>query len=159
MQPIQNVTEKTDANGDGVIGDVTLTVAQDYYVTFCAANGLSVNEDGSFEKISAEQFASKIGVSRMTLWRWQQSIPGFQARVKVRRKEIFTLNRENMIWRGLFLRAAKGDHKQAEMVLSHFSDYVPPTQRHEVKLGGLTDLAKLARSKTERIIDATPDNT
>lgn len=160
MQPLQNVTNQDTPTPEGGVVEATLTAAQEYYITFYAANGLSVMEDGSFEKISAEKFAAKIGVARMTLYRWQQSIPNFQARVKARRREIFNANREAMIWNGLFLRAAKGDHKQAEMILSHFSDYVPPTQRHEVKLNGLTDLVKLARKKNERaVLDAEPNNS
>lgn len=157
MQPLQNVTKTESPTGDGAVVDVTLTAQQDYYITFCAANGLSVNEDGSFDKLTAGAFADKIDVSRMTLWRWRETIPNFQQKVKARRKEIFNANREAMIWNGLFLRAAKGDHKQAEMILSHFSDYVPPTQRHEVRLNGLVDLAKIARHK-EKVIDANPNN-
>lgn len=159
MQPIQNVTNPNTANSGGVVDDVTLTPQQDYYITFVAANGLSVKEDGSFEQMTASKFAEKIGVSRMTLYRWQDSIVNFQHLVRQRRQEIFTLNRENMIWRGLFLQAAKGNPKAAEMILSHFGDYTPPTQKHEVKIGGLADLVKLARQKhtSKGVIDATPN--
>lgn len=155
MPPIQNVTENNGGTSGNSPDLVSLTPAQEYYITFCAANGLSVKEDGSFEKLSAEKFADKIGVARITLYRWRDSIPNFQQRVKQRRHEIFNANREAMVWNGLFLRAAKGDHKQAEMILSHFSDYTPPTQKHEVRVSGLADLLKLSRQKAERkVIDA-----
>lgn len=153
MEILQNPTTAEPDNGDVSQRDVELQERQEYYITYYAANGLSVHDDGSFEKISAEKFAAKIGVHRTTLYEWQKSIPNFQARVRARRKEIFNGTREAMIWNGLFLRAAKGDSKQAEMLLSHFSDYVPPTQRHEVKIGGLADLAKIARKKQAGVID------
>lgn len=154
----QNVTQTDIATSDSDIPAVTL--AQDYYVTFVASAGLSVEDDGTIKTITSEQFALKLGVTRVTLWRWKNSIPNFEQLVAKRRREIFTLNRENLVWKGLFLRAAKGDHKQAEMILSHFSDYTPPTQKHEVKIGGLADLVKMARSKNAQIkaIDVTPTN-
>jgi hypothetical protein len=155
--PPQNVTKTNIPTGEQSVVDATLTPAKEYYITFCAGNGLSVQEDGSFAKISAEQFAASIGVDRRTLYRWRDTIPEFGKRVKDRRREIFNANRESMVWNGLFLRAAKGDHKQAEMILSHFSDYTPPTQKHEVKIGGLADLAKLARQK-DKVIDATSNS-
>jgi hypothetical protein len=156
MELQQNVTQTGIINEGNSAGDDTLPIAQDYYITYVAANGLSVTEDGGMVKISADSFAAKIGVNRVTLWRWQKSIPNFQARVRKRRAEIFTLNRENAIWHGLFLRAAKGDKPQAEMILSHFSDYVPPTQRHEVRVNGLADIAKLARKKNEsHVVDTS----
>lgn len=149
MDALQNLTDEKPAVSGESPELAKLKVAQDYYITFYAGAGLSVNDDGEIFKVTASEFANKIGYSRQTLYDWQKSIPDFQARVKARRKEIFTSNRENVIWRGLLLRAAKGDSKQAEMILSHFSDYVPPTQRHEVKLGGLVDLAKIARGKSD----------
>lgn len=158
MTTLQNLTPDTLPKSGDVADDVNLQERQNYYITYYAAAGLSVDEDGNMVKITAADFADSIGVSRQTLYDWQKSIPNFQDRVKIRRKEIFTSTRENLIWRGLFLRAAKGDHKQAEMILSHFSDYVPPTQRHEVKLNGLADLAKAARAKSERLIDASSND-
>lgn len=150
METIQNETKTESPTPVNETVDESLTPAQDAYITFCAANGLSVEEDGSIIKMSAEAFAVKIGYGRATLYRWRDSIPNFQDRVRNRRREIFTANRENAVWNGLFLRAAKGDHKQAEMILTHFSDYTPPTQKHEVKVSGLADLAKIARKKNER---------
>lgn len=155
MATLQNLTHVDDEARGGSVVDVRLQERQEHYITFYAANGLSVEEDGSFKKISAETFAHSIGVSRQTLYDWQKSIPNFQDRVRKRRQEIFTAGRESMVWNGLFLRAAKGDHKQAEMILSHFSDYTPPTQKHEVRVNGLADLAKIARAKNERtVLDA-----
>lgn len=156
--PPQNVTNTNIADSSETVDDATLTPAKEYYITFCAGNGLSVQEDGSFAKISAEQFAASIGVDRRTLYRWRDTIPDFNKRVKERRREIFNANREAMIWNGLFLRAAKGDHKQAEMILSHFGDYLPPSQRHEVRVSGLADLLKMARNKNRKVLDVSSDD-
>lgn len=151
----QNETiSENDTSTEGV-ADVSLTPKQDYYITFCASAGLSVDADGDLKTMSMERFANKIGVARATLYRWKDTIPDFETKVSQRRRQIFAKNRENIIWKGLFLKAAAGDVKAAEMVLSHFSDYVPPTQKHEVKIGGLVDLAKQARAKNERrVVDA-----
>lgn len=154
MSALQNITN-TNTNdpeeaGQNVKPTNVLDERKNHYITYVAAHGLSVEEDGTYTKISAQQFAESIGVSRQALYDWQKSIPDFWELVKIRRKEIFTMNRENAIWRGLMLRALKGDAKQAEMILSHFSDYTPPTQKHEVKVSGLGELYQLARQKQIR---------
>jgi len=152
MSGLQNVTNTNENKSSEAGQSVTLSnhledQRKDYYITYVAAHGLSVEEDGTYTKITAQEFADKIGVSRKTLYQWQKDIPSFWDLVKIRRKEIFTQNRENAIWRGLTLRALKGDYKQAEMILSHFGDYTPPAQRHEVKVSGLGELYNMARQK------------
>jgi hypothetical protein len=47
------------------------------------------------------------------------------------------------------MRAAKGDAQQAQMVLSHFGDYMPPAQRVDatVEVKGLAELLQVAKSQ------------
>lgn len=132
-----------------VVPPESLAWRQDQYITFVASSGLSITEDGGFKQIKVGEFADLISTPRRTLYNWQQSIPEFWEKVDIRRREIFTRSRENAIWKGLTLKAMKGDTQAATMVLSHFGDYSPPAQKHDVKINGLSDFLNSARKRHE----------
>jgi hypothetical protein len=119
------------------------------WVEFVAIGGLYVR-DGEIVKQTITAFAKEIGVERSTLNRWKKT-PGFWDLVNDKRGEAFKTDRLTAVWNGLFLQAAKGKHEQAKIILGHFANWQPPSQKHEVKVGGLGDLVNLARNK--RIIE------
>jgi hypothetical protein len=116
------------------------------YATYCACGGIMIDDDGTIKKQSVTEFAKSIGVDRVTLHRWKKR-DGFWDLVEVKRAEVFQKSRLSAIWNGLTLRAMKGDAKQAEMILSAYAGYQPPSQKHEVKVSGLGDLVNIARNK------------
>lgn len=124
-----------------------LSLKQEEWVSYCAVGGLITTEDGAIRKMSISDFAIQLGVDRKTLTNWKTSIPNFWERVDARRRELFSRSRIAVVWNGLFLRAAKGDAEQAKIILSHYADWQPPSQKHEVQIGGLIDLARLAEQE------------
>ena len=121
--------------------------AQDQWITFCATSGMSYDEDGNFTTISVKQFAAAIGYDRTSLYRWKKEIPDFWGKVNARARELFNQQTKYAIFKGLNLKAMAGDVRAAEFVLSHYSDYTPPAQKHEVKLTGWGDVVREARKK------------
>lgn len=138
---------------------------QDLFIDYCAFASLSVDPDGSINRMTMQEIGTKLGVTDRTLRRWRRTIPNFAALVKQRRKDKFATVIEDGVWRGVIAKALLGEAKQAEMVLSYFSDYVPPAQRHEVKVNGLADLAQQVRTKhapqpiEAQVIDQLPEET
>jgi hypothetical protein len=121
--------------------------ALEQYKLYCASGGLEFYEPGSFKKITVDEFANRIGWARRTLYDWQKATTDFWIDVNKKRHELYSGAQTQIVWRGVFLRAAKGDAKQAEMFLSHYSDYVPPTQKQDVKITGFADLINLSRKR------------
>ena len=120
------------------------------YVSFVAVGGLLTDDDGKIKKMSLQDFANSIAVDRKTLYNWKARAD-FWDKVGTRRSEIFSQNRITAVWNGLFLRAAKGDAEQAKIILGEYAKWQPPSQKHDVQIGGLMDLVKVALSKN--IID------
>jgi hypothetical protein len=145
QQTATKVPLSPNVSADPVARQKYLTYLQDNYITFCASSGLSQDEDGNFVTMTVKQFAAAAGVDRATLYRWQKSIPDFWTKVDERAKQIFNQSTKFAIFKGLKLKAMTGDVKAAEMVLSHYSDYTPPAQKHEVKLSGWGDMVREAR--------------
>lgn len=140
-------TQKTtEVDAENVGKQKRLKWAQEQWITYCAASGISLDEDGNFTTVTVKQFAVALGVHRDTLYEWKKSIPHFWQLVDERAREMFNQQTKYAIMKGLKLKAMTGDVKAAEMVLSHYSDYTPPAQKHEVKLNGWADLVKEART-------------
>lgn len=134
-----------DQQDKSVESEKRLSFLQNEWITFCAASGMSMNEDGEFVAMSVTDFATAAGVDRTTLYYWKKSIPDFWTRVDERAREIFNQSTKFAIFKGMKLKAMAGDVKAAEFVLSHYSDYRPPAQAHEVKLSGWGDMVREAR--------------
>jgi hypothetical protein len=133
-----------------------IKLKQEEYISYCAVGGLITEVDGTLKKMSLEQFSDQLKVDRKTLYNWKQTIPKFWDRVEKRRGEIFTQSRISVVWNGLMLRAAKGDAEQAKIILGHYANWQPPTQKTEVRIGGLGDLVNEARKK--KIIEGEPSS-
>jgi hypothetical protein len=106
-----------------------IKLKQEEYISYCAVGGLITEVDGTLKKMSLEQFSEQLKVDRKTLYNWKKTIPNFWTRVEKRRGEIFTQSRISVVWNGLMLRAAKGDAEQAKIILGHFANWQPPTQK------------------------------
>jgi hypothetical protein len=157
MEPSQNDTQKLELTPEDRKSLGLLTPQHEAYISFVASGGIITNEDGVVgQKMTAKQFADKVGVTRESLYRWQKTIPNFWDRVNKRRAEIFNQNRITAIWNGLYLKAAAGNPEQAKIILGHFANWQPPTQKTEVRIGGLGDLVNAARRK--KIIDGEPSD-
>ncbi len=127
---------------------VTVTdVRLDEYISYVAVGGLITEDDGSFKRMSLEEFADKLDVDRKTLFNWKKTVPDFWDRVDAKRSELFSRNRITAVWNGLYLRAAAGGAEQAKIILGQYAAWQPPSQRHEVTIGGLIDLAREAETK------------
>lgn len=166
MENTQNSSQTEIANrGDentGVEFSPYKDYAFDQFLSYSAMKGLAINENGSLEIWTDTMFATHYQVDRKTLWNWRQK-PGFAQQVHARHTKIMKSDFVLLAWRGLAMRAAKGDKGQAEMILTHFGDYTPPAQKHEVKLTGWADLVREARrpdrsGNDRKVIDATPSD-
>ncbi len=118
------------------------------YAAFVGVGGLIVHADGSFKKMSLEEFARTHGVSRKTLYNWRKR-KDFQAVVTKKRNEIFSVNSVSAVWNGVRLRAMKGDAEQAKLFLGQFADWQPPAQRQVHELGD--SWSALVRQKRESL--------
>jgi hypothetical protein len=135
-----------------------IKLKQEEYISYCAVGGLITEVDGTLKKMSLEQFSEQLKVDRKTLYNWKKTIPNFWTRVEKRRGEIFTQSRISVVWNGLMLRAAKGDAEQAKIILGHYANWQPPTQKQEIRIGGLGDLVNAARRKKIIEGDTTDGN-
>lgn len=138
-----------DSNGVETIVDIS--PAQDDYVAYVALGGLIPDPEGKATAINmtADQFASRIGVERTTLYYWRKSIPNFWDRVNAKRREIGSKDRLSLVWNGIFLKAAAGGAEQAKLYLANFDpDFRMPMQKHEHDVGdSLAEMMNLARQR------------
>jgi hypothetical protein len=127
--------------------DELIKVQQEQWISYTALGGLLTLEPESEEQtqqikvMKIGEFAEKIGVDRSTLWRWKKSIPDFASRVRERRRELFNLSRETVLFNRAYLIATSSkDHKAAgdmiKLLLGHNADLELPVQRQVIKHGG-----------------------
>lgn len=95
------------------------TPQQVQYMNF-VANGC--RENG--ERISHESFASKIGVTRKTLYTWQDKIPNFWDEVSRMRSKMYKLKIDR-VYNAIYLQALKGDVPAAKLLLQQFGELQP----------------------------------
>lgn len=157
MNGSRNVTNTTEQNTSDI---EWLSRAKDEWITYRATGGLAPNrDDGKLQQETITACATRLGVARKTLYEWDK-LEGFWDAVEIRRREIFTKDRIGMVWNGVFMRAAKGDAKQAEMILSHYSNYVPPTQQVKVdtsdNISELLNIVRQRRNAIDAEVDTVP---
>lgn len=161
QQDSTKTNQPTDINNTNGESIQTISDKQQMYIDFTAVSGLFTSDDGELKPMKVSEFASLIGVERTTLHYWKKRIPDFWDRVRERRLQIGSQARTNKVWNGIYLRAAKGDAEQAKIWLSTFDGWQPPSQKHEMEIGGgLADLLnktrQLAEQNKPKVIDIEP---
>lgn len=123
------ITDMVDKNRKNV------DFAQQRYIEWEAAGNIAYwrYDDRIAKRPSLSELSRELGYSRQTMYNWKRNILDFKERVDEARKGLWT-DRESVIWNGLFLKAATGDVRAAEMVLSNFTDYNPIKYRRSTRL-------------------------
>lgn len=75
-------------------------------VDYRACGGLITDDDG-IKKLTVDDFASQLNVTRQTLYDWQKLIPNFWDKVNKRRGEVGTKHRLSRIHEVMYLSAMK----------------------------------------------------
>lgn len=154
MDALQNLTKTENQNSSSQSPDVNpdelLTESKERFISFKAVGGISVEVGQSISKVSMQEFADSINVSRQTLYDWQNGgIPNFWERVKVRREAIMSRDMVANVWQRVYLDAMAGKEPQQRLILGKFDDWKPPAQAHDVKMTGWADIINSARKRNQ----------
>ena len=125
-----------------------------YWVEYCACQGIRFGQDGSVNRMTITECASLLGVNDNTLRRWKKDIDRFQEFVSWRRSVIYSDKVVSSAWTATALKAAKGDDAAVERILTNFDPkYKSPKQTHELEIGdNLAEIFGIMR-KEAQIID------
>ena len=127
-----------------------LLYAQDRAVDWFASKDMlywDIEIDGVVKRPSARKLANELGVSRQTIYNWRKTLPDIELRIDQARKSMEQIN-ITAVWNGIFLKACDGDARAAEMYLSYWSDYKPPSQTAPTQISnGFGGLLNLTRNK------------
>jgi hypothetical protein len=122
------------------------------WVDYNAVQGMVTNSDGSLSKMTVDEFASRVGISRKQCYEWSKIIPGFWDMVNARRREIGGGARTQKVWNSVFVSATVKLNPMAQKIwlANHDPNYREPTQKveHEVG-GGLLDLMTAHRKRLQ----------
>lgn len=146
-----DATDQDSLDADG--GERALKWQWEQYIDFCASGGLKIAEDGNPIQMTAQDFANEIKVYRTSLYRWPKMIPNFHARVAKRRKDIYSENRINQIYKAIQLKAMGGDVQAADLILRNFDpNYRTPSSKTELDVGRtLADLMQAGLRRRQAI--------
>lgn len=128
-----------------------LTLVQRTYIDYKAVSGLITDDDG-VRKMTVEQLAQMLGVTRGAIYKAKELVPNFWEYVRARRKALGTAEKLAKIHEVWYLKAAKGDFQHLQLWLANFDpEFRMPTQKleHEVG-GGLADLLNKARERDQQ---------
>lgn len=159
---VQNVTEAVEAK---LAAERLLSYQQNSWIDYCAIGGLRSDDDGHVWKMSMEDFATSIGSTRNTLYRWKITISNFNERVMQRRKELGVQSRLVHVYNGLYLKARRGDAPAAALFLANTDpEFHMPNQRIEHDAAGsLLDVLEKARNTSHiiegEVVDVSTDQT
>lgn len=69
----------------------------------------------SIRKMTVQEFADKVGVTRETLYSWERNIPGFWDKVRSRKKDLSSQKRLSFMEDKFYLKAMKWDNPQISL--------------------------------------------
>lgn len=137
-------TDTEPENGQPEITDMRLET----WIDFVAVGGLVTKEDGTFRKMSVDEFAAEIDISKTTLYAWRAKTKDFWERVKQRRLDLGSQVRLQKVYNGLYLKAAAGDPQAVKLYLQIFDGWKPPAQAIEHEVGDhMADIMKIAQAR------------
>jgi hypothetical protein len=165
MPDLQNLTNAPAQTSESEETVKLRAYQQDQYIAFVACGGLIPDPTGEKAaiKMTTQEFANNIQVSRQTLYDWRKTIPEFWEKVNQKRREIGSKDRLANVWNGLYLKAATGNVEAAKLYLAnHDDEFRMPMERRENNLGsGLADLVarKLLEQnrETPKVIDVASE--
>jgi hypothetical protein len=132
-----------------------LTYEQQRVADWHAANGMrywDLNDMGVVKRPSAKTLAVELGLSRQTIYDWPRIIPNFREHIL---EAQFRMIQTNIIavWNAVFIKAADGDTKAAEMYLANFDPTFKLPSRQskvEIQASGWGDIIAKARREMSR---------
>lgn len=150
----QTNTEITQDTADAAVQQADdISFKHDQYVAYVAFGGLipDPDNDAIAVKMTATQFANRLGVGRSTLYEWRDSIPNFWDKVDEKRREMGGRDRLSKVWNGIFMKAASGNAEAAKLYLANFDpNFKMPAQKVEHEAGdSLVDALALARNRRD----------
>jgi hypothetical protein len=115
MSDTQNLTTEKMSTDDTykIIPYSQLPLTQQVWIDYCALQGVITNDDGSLEKMTIQECADKINVSRETLYAWKKSIPNFEDLCNERCAYMFNGARTRKVVNAIYLSATSKLNVQA----------------------------------------------
>lgn len=163
---VQDFTKsnKPTSTANNVVNYDDLEAMNKTIVDYRALSGLVTDENtGNMRKMSMDELAGLLGVSRQTLYDRQKSIPDFWGLVNQRRQELSPQSRLAAIEETWFLKARKGEWQHLNAWLMNYKPgYKTPGVKIEHELGeSLIDLFKKVEQQQPNYIEAevTPSAT
>lgn len=143
-----------------------LSWQQQYWVRYCALQGLVTNDDGSMTKMTIQECAEQLGVNRSTLYDWKRIIPNFEDLVNERVMADFDGARTRKVINSIYVAATVKLNTNAQalwMANQKAVDFRMPTQKVEHEAGNswaalLNDKKSVAGAKKVEatVIDVQP---
>ena len=129
-----------------------LTAIQQAYVDFKALGGVITDDDG-IRKMSVDELASKMGVTRFAFYSAVKYMPNFDDLVAERRKELASKSRLSEVHKVWYLKAVKGEWQHMDAWLRNFDPgYKPANVKVEHEMSdGMADALNLARERIRQI--------
>lgn len=159
-KPTQTLTKQPDSTlvDDQYIPYSELSPQQQYWVDFCAVQGLIVNDDGSMTKMTVQQCANHLKVARETLYYWKKHIPNFNDLVTDRLQELWGGARTAKVVNAIFLAATVKLNVQAQALWMANQKSIPfriPQQEVKHELGNSwAGLITKRAKKQAKVIEA-----
>lgn len=155
MNQEQNLTEieqVSEAVEKKLEGEPLLKYQQELWIDFNALGGLVINDEGGIDKMTVNEFADKLRISKTTLYEWRKSIPFFWDKVGERRKVLGSQARTTKVYNGLFLKGAAGNPQAAALFLAnHDPNFRMPSQQVEHSAGdGFSDLVAAMKNAKDK---------
>jgi DNA-binding XRE family transcriptional regulator len=129
--------------------------AQQRVIEWYAAKGFFYFDEEQMKIVrrqSAASLAADLGISRQTIYEWPKTISDFTIKTAKAQQEIIRAN-VTSVWNGVFIRAAKGEYKPAELFLSQFDPYFTPLGNASKVISSYS-LANLLKMPNKRISKA-----